>query len=40
VFIVAEIAELETTDRRFEKPRADYGAKGRGLKSVEVEVAK
>ena len=40
VFIVAEIAGLKTTDQKFEKPRADYSAKGRGLKSVEVDVAK
>lgn len=39
VFIVAEIAGLKVTDKKFEKPRADYSAKGRGLKSVEVEVA-
>jgi hypothetical protein len=37
VFLVAGLA---VTSEKFEKPRADYGAKGRGLKSVEVEVAK
>jgi hypothetical protein len=39
VFIVAEIEGLAVTTEKFEKPRADYGAKGRGLKSVEAEVA-
>jgi len=37
VFIVAEIEGLAVTTEKFEKPRADYSAKGRGLKSVEVE---
>lgn len=40
VFIVAEIEGLAVTAETFEKARADYGAKGRWLKSVEVEVAK
>jgi WYL domain len=39
VFIVAEIEGLAVTAETFAKPRADYGAKGRGLKSVEAEVA-
>jgi hypothetical protein len=38
VFLVAEIAELKVTDKKFEKPRADYSAKARGLKSVEADV--
>lgn len=38
VFLVAEIAGLKVTEKKFEKPRADYSAKARGLKSVEVEV--
>ena len=38
VFIVAEIEGLAVTTEKFEKPRADYSAKGRGLKSVEAEV--
>lgn len=38
VFLVAEIAELKATDQKFEKPRADYNAKARGLKSVETDV--
>ncbi|HSI10164.1 MAG TPA: WYL domain-containing protein [Rariglobus sp.] len=38
VFIVAEIAGLKVTERKFEKPRADYNAKARGLKSVETDV--
>lgn len=40
VFLVAEIEGLTVSAEKFEKPRADYSAKGRGLKSVEVEVAK
>jgi hypothetical protein len=39
VFIVAEIEGLAVTAETFAKPRDDYGAKGRGLKSVEAEVA-
>lgn len=39
VFIVAEMADLKVTDKKFEKPRADYSAKARGLKSVEAEVS-
>jgi predicted DNA-binding transcriptional regulator YafY len=38
VFIVAEIAGLKVTEKKFEKPRDDYSAKARGLKSVEAEV--
>ncbi len=38
VFIVAEIAGLKVTEKKFEKPRADYNAKARGLKSVETDV--
>ena len=37
LFIVAEIVGLTVTAEKFEKPRADYSAKGRGLKSIEVE---
>jgi predicted DNA-binding transcriptional regulator YafY len=40
VFIVAEITDLKATERNFEKPRDDYRAKARGLKTVEAEVAK
>ena len=40
VFLVAEIDGLKVSAGKFEKPRAGYGAKARGLKSVEVEVAK
>lgn len=40
VFLVADIEELKATGKTFEKPRADYGAMGRGLKSVDVEVSK
>ncbi|MET0262634.1 MAG: WYL domain-containing protein [Rariglobus sp.] len=38
LFLVNEIETLSVTAKTFEKPRADYSAKGRGLKSVEVDV--
>jgi hypothetical protein len=38
LFIVTEIEGLAVTTETFEKPRADYSAKGRGLKSVEMDV--
>ncbi|CAM3133285.1 WYL domain-containing protein [Rariglobus hedericola] len=38
VFLVAEIAGLKMTAQKFEKPRADYRAKARGLISIDIDV--
>lgn len=38
VFLLEEMAGLTVSSATFDKPRADYTAKGRGLKTVDAEV--